>query len=153
VVETVLVKADLTPDKIAAGRELLSALDAHGLNFEAALWLLGEESFNWHLVLSNRSVRTQGSLALYHKINKILSKLGSGNALWIGDISIVDQRAPLVQSLRKALGTSGSVDGIRLDSTTIEGVWIPAAMVYRMSAKQRLRAQNDEPAAAALRRA
>jgi hypothetical protein len=138
VAETVLVMADLASDKVAAGRTLLTALDKHGLVFDAAFWLLGEDSCRWHLVLSNRSVRTDGSLALYHKVDTILSRLGLEAVIWICDVSIVDQRAPLVQALRKALGTTGSVDGARLDNTTIGGVRIPAAMVYRVSAKQRL---------------
>jgi hypothetical protein len=146
VAETVLVMADLTSDKIAAGRTLLMALDEHGLVFDAAFWLLGEESCRWHLILSNRSVRTDGSLALYHKVDRILSRLGLENAIWIGDVSIVDQRTTLVQALRKALGTTGSVDGARLDNTTIGGVRIPAAIVYRLAAKQRFGVAAAEPA-------
>jgi hypothetical protein len=143
--ETVLVKADLTSDMIAAGRGLLTGLDAHGMIFDAAFWLLDEESGNWHLVLSSRSVRKDGSLALYHKVNRVLTKLRLQGAIWIGVISIVDHRAQIVQSLREALGTAGSVDGVRLDNATIDGVRVPACLVYRLSAKQKLAAQAGKP--------
>jgi hypothetical protein len=136
--ETVLVKSDLTPEMAAAGRTLLAGLDAHGIIFDAAFWLLDEESGEWHLVLSSRSVRKDGSLSLYHKVNRVLSKLQLRDTIWIGNISIVDDRAQIVQSLRGALGTGASVDGTRVENATIGGVRIPGGMVYRLSPRQKV---------------
>ncbi len=143
--ETVLVKADLTPEMISAGRILLTGLDSQGLVFDAAFWLLDEDSVKWHLVLSNRSVRKDGSLALYHKVNKALEKLRLQNVMWIGDITIVDHRVPIVQSLRSVLGTAASVDGARLDNATVGGSQVPGCVLYRLSGRQRLLPRRPDP--------
>jgi hypothetical protein len=139
--ETVLVRPDLTPEMATAGRALLAGLDAHGIIFDAAFWLLDEESGEWHLVLSSRSVRKDGSLSLYHKVNRVLSRLQLQDAIWIGEISIVDDRTQIVQSLRGALGTAASVDGARLDNATIGGVRIPGCMLYRLSPRHKVAPQ------------
>jgi len=46
VAETILVRTALTPEMIAAGRELLARLDALDPAFEAAFWLFDEKSAN-----------------------------------------------------------------------------------------------------------
>ena len=68
--ETVLVRSDLTPAMATAGRALLDGLDAHGIILDAAFWLLDEESAEWHLVLSSRSVRKGGSFSLYTPLTR-----------------------------------------------------------------------------------
>ncbi len=141
--ETVLVRSDLTPGMIVAGRRLVAGLDAQGLVFDAAFWLLDEDSANWHLVLASRSVRKDGSLSLYNRVNRALGKLQLQNVIWIGQIAIVDQRTPVVQSLRSALGAAGSVDGARLDNATIAGIRIPACLLYRLWAKQGITKQTE----------
>jgi len=136
--ETLLVKAELTPAMIAAGRTLLTGLDSQGLIFDAAFWLLSENSVKWHLVLSNRSVRRDGSLRLYHKVNKAIERLHLQPVIWIGEISILDTGVSIVQALRRALGMTSSVDGTRLDNATIGGEQIPGCLLYRLSVKQKL---------------
>jgi hypothetical protein len=143
--ETLLVRPDLTPEMATAGRALLAGLGAHGIIFDAAFWLLDEESGEWHLVLSSRSVRKDGSFSLYHKVNRVLSRLQLQDAIWIGEISIVDDRAQIVQSLRGALGTTASVDGARLDNATIGGMRIPGCMLYRLSTRQQVGPQIGKP--------
>jgi hypothetical protein len=143
-VETVLVRADLSPRLIEAGRELVTALDSHGPEFEAAFWLMDEENGRWHLVLSSRSVKIDGSRALYAEVRKVLSTLQLQNEIWIGMISIVGHRTPLVRALREALGMAASVDGARLDDAFIGGVSIPACVLYRLSRRQKLQPITSE---------
>jgi len=143
-VETVLVRADLTPRMIEAGRELVTALDSRGSAFEAAFWLMDGENGRWHLVLSSRSVKIEGSQALYAEVNGVLSTLQSQNDIWIGIISIVGHRTPLVRSLREALGMAASVDGVRLDNAFIGGVSIPGCVLYRLSRRQKLQLISSE---------
>lgn len=143
--QAILVTSDLTPEMIATGRTLVTGLDGQGLIFDAAFWLLNEESSEWRLVLANRSVRKDGSRDLYNKVNRILARLRLQDAIWIGIVSIVDLRVPIVQSLRAALGTAGSVDGARLDNATIDGVRIPPCLIYRLSARQKLASHAGGP--------
>jgi hypothetical protein len=48
---TVLVVADLAADLIAAGRTLPRKLDAQGVRFDAAFWLMDPENSSWRLHL------------------------------------------------------------------------------------------------------
>ena len=70
--ETVLVRADLTPRMIETGRGLVVGLDTRGLEFEAAFWLMDEDNGRWHLVLSSRAVKFDGSNCLGRLAAKIL---------------------------------------------------------------------------------
>jgi hypothetical protein len=148
--ETILVIVDLSPGLFADGRLLVHALDARGLLFDAAFWLLDEENGNWHLVLSNKSVHEMGSLSYYKKIHRVLDKLTLQSDIWIGMLSVVDLRTPLVQALRGSLGAAGRVDGVRLSNTIVGGVRIPACLIYRVTTEQKLdpvpaSAGNDPP--------
>jgi len=136
VAEAVLVRTALTPEMIAAGRELLARLDALGTVFDAAFWLFDEEIGEWRLVFASRSIRTTGSRILYRKVNRALSKLDMTNVLSLEMISIVDQSDAIVQLLIGALGTAASVDGVRLDNAIIEGVRIPGCLLYRLARGQ-----------------
>ncbi len=129
---------------IEAGRELVTVLDSRGPSFEAAFWLMDEENGRWHLVLSSRSVKMNGSRAMYVEVNKLLSALQLQNEIWIGMISIVGHRTPLVKALREALDTAASVDGVRLDNAFIGGVSIPGCVLYRLSRRQKLQSINSE---------
>lgn len=143
-VETVLVRADLAPRMIEAGRELVTALGSRGPSFEAAFWLMDEEDGRWHLVLSSRAVKMDGSRALYADVNKVISALQFQNDIWIGMISIVGDRTPLVSALREAFATTSSVDGTRLDGTYIGDVSIPGCVLYRLSRRQKLQSITSE---------
>jgi hypothetical protein len=145
--ETVLVRADLPLELIEAGRTLLRELDAQAVGIDAAFWLLDESSGFWHLVLGKRSVRESGSTALYHKVNQILTELGMQDRLWIGMVSIVDQRSAMIQALRKALGAARSVDGVRLDNAKLGDVRMLGCLLYRVSAKQKLAPQPSDAGA------
>jgi hypothetical protein len=141
--ETVLVVAYLAPDLIEAGRTLLMELDAKSLYFDAAFWLLDGDSANWHLYLGAHSIRENGSLALYRKVNRTLTTLSLTDKLWIGMISIVDMRSKIVRALASALGTAASVDGARLDNAIVGGIQIPSCLLYRVSANQKLATPAD----------
>lgn len=133
--ETVLVRPDLTADMIAGGRTLLGYLDQLDIPVEAAFWLLDEDVPAWHLVLASPQMRTQGSIAMYRKVDKALGKLQLRETIWIGMVSVVDPHAKIVQLLVDALGMTTSVDGARLDNATIGGVRISGCLLYRLVPK------------------
>jgi len=142
--ETILVSSALTSRMIEAGRSLVVGLDKAGLAFEAAFWLSDEESAIWHLVLSTKAVKMDGSRALYGKVHKVLLNLRLEAVIWIGMISIVGDRTPIVKSLRDVLGAAASVDGARLDNAFVGGMRLPGCLVYRLSRRQKL--QEVHPA-------
>jgi hypothetical protein len=136
--ETTLVRSALTTRMIEAGRSLVVGLDQAGLGYEAAFWLSDEESGIWHLVLSTKAVKLDGSRALYSKVHKVLLNLQLEPDIWIGMISIVGDKTPVVKALREVLGAAASVDGRFLDDTYIGKVWLPGCLLYRLSRRQKL---------------
>lgn len=146
--DTVLVVADLALDLIDAGRNLLRKLDAQGVRFDAALWLMDPENGSWRLHLAASSVRETGSSVYYEKVDEILTELGFGVRFWIGMVTIEDMSSKIVRALVSALGTAASVDGTRLDNAFIGGIRIPPCLVYRVTCKQPVGPQKNDPGAA-----
>jgi len=142
--ETILVKSDLSPKLIEAGRLLIAGLDQKGLAYEAAFWLLDEESAIWHLVLSSKAVKIDGSRALYGQVHKVLLDLGLNRDIGITMISIVGDKTPIVKSLRDAFGAAASVDGTRLDNAFLGAVRLPDCRLYRLSRRQKLQTITSE---------
>jgi hypothetical protein len=138
--ETILVMPDLTPGMVEAGRALVAGLDAHGLSFEAAFWSMDDENGRWNLILSSRAVKFDGTRALYTEVDKVISELRLQKHIWIGIVSIIGHRTPLMKSLQDTLGTAASVDGVRLDGAFLGGVFLPGCLLYRLSRRQRLSA-------------
>ena len=136
--DTILVVADLAPDLIEGGRTLLVKLDAKAVRFDAAFWLMDPENGRWRLHLGASSVRETGSLALYGEVDEILSEMGFGGRFWIGMVTIEDLHSKLMQALVSVLGNATSVDGTRLDYTTVNGVYVPPCLLYRLTVEQRI---------------
>ena len=140
--DTVLVVADLARDLIEAGRTLIRKLDSRSVRFDVAFWLMDPENGSWRLHLGASSVRETGSLALYEKVDTILTEMGFGVRFWIGMVTIEDLRSKLVQALISTLGSAESVDGTRLDYATVNGVRVPPCVLYRLSPEQPVGAGN-----------
>ena len=138
--ETILVMPDLTSGMIEAGRELVAGLDAYGPSVEAAFWAMDDENGRWHLVLSSRAIKMDGTRELYLGVDKVISELRLQKYIWIGIVSIIGHRTPLMKSLQDTLGTAGTVDGVRLDGAFLGGVFLPGCLLYRLSRRQRLSA-------------
>ena len=127
--DTVLLVADLARDLIEAGRTLIRKLDSRSVRFDVAFWLMDPENGSWRLHLGASSVRETGSLALYEKVDTILTEMGFGVRFWIGMVTIEDLRSKLVQALISKLGSAESVDGTRLDYATVNGVRVPPCVL------------------------
>jgi hypothetical protein len=142
--ETILVRSDLSPRLIGAGRELVAGLDSHGLEFEAAFWLMEEEFGRWHLFLSSQAIKFDGLRSQYAEVGKISSMLGLENDVPITMIAIIGHRTQLMKALRKAVRPAATVDGTRLEDTFIGNVYIPACILYRLSKRQKLKRVTSE---------
>ena len=54
--QATMVASFLTPDMVAAGEQLVRALDGSGTRVTSALWLLPPEEQSWRLVISSPEV-------------------------------------------------------------------------------------------------
>lgn len=127
-----LVAPVLTPEMVAAGEELLRAVDNSGVHVTAALWLLPPDEASWRLVISSPEVAAKGPHAFYQKIDQVLRKLG-GQVLSTSLVSALPPSHPLLSLLRITLKTGPGISNTRSTQNVINGVLIPDALVYRLT--------------------
>ena len=123
---TVLVNTE-----IQAGQQVLSALDAAGLNIRTAFWARLSEPREWRLFLITPSVDVEGPRNVYSRIEKILRK-GHLNFL-VTQMTVVGPHDPIAQEVRRALQPSqyGSTSALQLPN--LGGSLVEDAYVYRSS--------------------
>ena len=129
--EETLVGAQLSPEMIASGKELLKQLDSK-MTVDAALWLLPPDSHAWRLVIASPEVRLSGPRAVYKKVLGLLKRVAP-SSLSLKDISVVDTSDPLIALFRAAIRTEHGAQDIRFTRNTISGVFVPDAFIYRLA--------------------
>lgn len=132
--EELLVGEQLTPEMIKSGAMLVHALDKLNVLVTGALWLLDPQERVWRLVIASPEVRLHGPKALYRKVQTAVARLPDGVApVGTKDVSVVDDRHPLVALLRTALSTGKTVSNIRFSRSVINGTEIEDAYLYRVA--------------------
>jgi hypothetical protein len=127
--EELLVKETLTPEMIAAGRELIELIDQAGWRPTSAFWLFDSEQNRWNLVLSSPDVEKRGSRPAYEIVNRVLAAQ-KALGLSLSNISILPPRKEIVKLLTLALRVDGG-SGVRFSRNAINGHYIEDAYVYR----------------------
>ena len=128
-----MVKEYLTEEMIEAGEALTAKLDEMGLPVAAALWFFRVEDNEWRLLFASSEVSTVGPRSVYKRIQEAMQALGEKvEAVPFSAIGLLDANDQLVQLLRVALKTSGSVSRIRFSKNAINGHFIEDALIYRI---------------------
>ena len=131
--QDILVGAQLTPEMISSGAALVSKLDTLKIQIKAALWLLLPDQHVWRLVIGSPEVRVLGPKAMYRKISRAVEKLPvTVVSISTSDISVVEDRDPLLVTLRQAIATGPGISGIRFSRNMINGLFIEDAYLYRV---------------------
>lgn len=132
--QELLVGEQLTPDMIKSGELLIAALDKLNLLVKGAFWLLLPDQHVWRLVIASPEVRLQGPKAVYRKIVAALHKLpAEATPIGMKDISVVEDKNPLLLTLRRAVSTGSGISGIRFSKNVINGQLIEDAYLYRVA--------------------
>jgi hypothetical protein len=131
--EEVLVKEALTEDMVKAGASVVEGLDRLRFLVDAALWFYLADANQWRLLLATPEVHIEGPKKAYKRLLTAL-RHADVHGVSLEDVAVVDTLDPLIQSLRTALGTARSVNGMRFSRNTINGQFIEDAYVYRMAA-------------------
>lgn len=130
--EELLVGEQLTPDMIKSGEFLIAALDKLNLLVKSAFWLLLPDQHVWRLVIASPEVRLSGPKAVYRKVVSALRRLPSEvSPIGAKDISVVEDKDPLVVMLGSIISTGPGVSGIRFSRSVINGQMIEDAYLYR----------------------
>lgn len=126
------MSAQLTPEMIQAGKDLIQELDRHKFPAQAALWLYAEERDRWRLVIATPHRRSMGPLKSYRSVQKVLSKIET--SIDLSSISLVDTQDRLIKGLSTPLRRRAAASGVRLSHTIISGQVIDDAYIYRVAA-------------------
>ena len=131
--QELLVGNQLTADMIKSGGLIVTALDKLNLIVKGAFWLLLPDQHVWRLVIASPEVRRAGPKAVYRKVVSALRRLPSeASPIGTKDISVVEDKDPLVVLLRSMISTGPGVSGIRFSKNVINGQLIEDAYLYRM---------------------
>lgn len=131
--QELLVGDQLTPDMIRSGGLIVAALDKLNLIVKGAFWLLLPDQHVWRLVIASPEVRRVGPKAVYRKVVSALQRLPSeASPIGTKDISVVEDRDPLVALLRSMVSTGPGISGVRFSKNVINGQLIEDAYLYRM---------------------
>jgi hypothetical protein len=112
-----------------AGEELLRDLAAANFPIEAAFWMYFSESDEWRLVLASNRVNQDGPRAAYAEIQRLLRSKPS--TIRLADISLRDPGDQLVEAIRRVKWAEAA-SAIRLTGSTMSGVYIDDAYIYRL---------------------
>lgn len=132
-VKELLVGDQLSPEMIGFGANLVTRLDKLNVLVKGALWLLLPEPRVWRLIIATPEARTAGPKGVYRKIQSAIHKMSPEDPIVsIGDISVVDEKAPLFSLLRTAISTGPGIANIRFSRNVINGQVIEDAHIYRI---------------------
>jgi hypothetical protein len=124
--------ATLVGPNLEAGRELIKALDASGLDVRAAFWFYREESEEWRMYIATPLVKEQGPREAYSRILNALRK-NSIHSIDLSNISVIDPTDGLATVLSLAIANGPHINEISFNGDTVNGVYIRAAHIYRMN--------------------
>jgi hypothetical protein len=126
--------ATLVAPDVEAGKQLIRALDNAGLDVKAAFWLYLEESEEWRLYIATPLVKEHGPREVYSRVLKVLNE-SKVSSIQLSEISVVDPTFRLVTALSSAFNTGPEIKDIKLVGNAVDGVYIRAALIYRVNIK------------------
>jgi hypothetical protein len=126
-----LDKAALVEANLAAGPDLLQALDRSTLSISVALWLYSPEYDDWRFVLASRRLDAVEPSDAYGLVHDALAAAGISLER-TPPLLILRMSDPFIRSLRRILSKTKSVEGARLGGQLIGDRFVEDAMVYRV---------------------
>ena len=130
-VEELLVGNNLTDDMKLSGKKLVEILDNSGFPISGALWIYQSDYGRWIFYLATSEVIINGPKKAYKKLSTILEKNKDLNIRLI-NIQILDESDMFIRLLKTAFKTENSITGIRVSGSSIAGMYIDDAYIYRL---------------------
>lgn len=125
---TILVDKD-----IEDGRKLIEALDKSMSNLVGALWFYYSDSREWRLLLVSPLVDSAGPRNCYKVIQSVIEHMSRDFGISLSRISVLSPTDNLIRLLKVAIRTGKEISEIRFTSSTINGVFVEDALIYRLS--------------------
>jgi hypothetical protein len=137
-----MVEKILVDREIAAGQLLLKELGRRGIAITAAFWFYKPEFERWRLVIAMPLCDKEGPIVAYDLIQKALGKLPKTRRLALGDISAENTKNTIVQALCKMVQISPGKGTLRISRSSVNGVFIDDAVVYRTSTALKVKSES-----------
>jgi hypothetical protein len=121
----------LTTWDIDFGKQLWHALRQNRIfPAQGFFWLLDSEN-GWRLIVASPRVDEVGRRKAYEELGNITRGVipGANQSL---RVELISPKLPLYQALRSVFGQTASVEGARLGSTQVGGIYIDDAFLYEI---------------------
>lgn len=119
-------------EDVAAGHNLIEALDAAGFPVKAAFWLYDSDTDKWTLWVGTPRAAKDLQRA-YMRVGEILSAVPDRKVLELPQIRLVSPDDPTVRAMGSLVSVKGISD-VRLRSNVADGIYIEDALIYRTAA-------------------
>jgi hypothetical protein len=128
-----MVAEVLVSDDIAAGRNVIEALDEAKFRVEAAFWLYESNRERWTLWIV--TPRAGGDLQkAYMKVQEVLDTVNDGDVLDLARIRLEIPENRTVQAVRSLINVKGLSDVRMRHNLGDHGVFIEDTLIYRTAA-------------------
>lgn len=121
---TALVSLD-----IAAGKQLIAALDKAGITVSVGLWAVFPEFGEGRVVLASPELDALGKREAYVRVAEIFN---ADPPQMLPSLTILRMDDPLIRALREKSGAARPASGLRLGGQSIGGRFIDDAYVYKI---------------------
>lgn len=121
----------LTESDLDFGLRITKQLQTANFPFSGSFWLFDDNASDWQLIVATELVDKIGPRGTYLQLGEAISNVG-GTDFQRLRLTVMSPQEPLYQALRKVFGTTKSVEGARLQNTTLSGNVVPDAYLYRI---------------------
>ena len=122
----------LVGEEIAAGHNVVAALDAALIPVRAAFWIYDEDKDIWKLWIATPQAGEDLQKA-FIRVSKVLSAVTDRPVLDLSRIKLVTPDDPMVRAIGSVLDVKGLSD-VRFKSNIVNGIYIADALIYRTAA-------------------
>lgn len=122
----------LTAPDIEFGRALWKSLRATAkFPIDGILWLFEPESGEWNLLIATPRVDQVGPKNAYAELATVTKQIPADDTQLL-KIELISPKNVLYQALRSVFGQAATVEGARLGSTQVGGMYIDDAYLYEV---------------------
>lgn len=116
---------------LAAGPQIIQALDRSALSISVALWFYSPEYEDWRFVFASRQLDAVRPSEAYGLVHDAFAAAGISLER-TPPLLILKMSDPFIRALRKVFSKAKNVEGMRLGGQLIGDRFVADALVYRV---------------------
>ena len=115
----------LTPSDLEFGHNVTAELKKKKFPYCGVFWLYDDNFDDWRLIVATGLVDEVGPRETYLRLSKITDRVAASDFQLLR-ITVISPKRPIYAALRSVFGSAKSVEGARLDNTTVNGFSVTA---------------------------